>query len=149
MPLLCTYRLNWATRTPWPPDECFEIQTLVVWGWAHFFSVTKAPHNTELQEWMRKKHFCFFQTAMTVKRTPNSSVKGSDANRYPRAPTQWPGYTCLSFLFGRFRTSSQIEIGKFPCHLYLLFFLMPCMQRNNSRGFHIIRGRTRTKRNVY
>ena len=30
--------------------------------------------------------FLFFQTAKTGKRTPNSSVKGSGANHYPRAP---------------------------------------------------------------
>ena len=39
-------------------------------------------------EWMGKKHFCFFQTAETGKRTPNSSVKGSGANHYPGAPAQ-------------------------------------------------------------
>ena len=44
------------------------------------------PHNTEFQEWMEKKHFCIFQTADSGKRTPNSSVKGSGANHYPRAP---------------------------------------------------------------
>ena len=36
-------------------------------------------------EWMVKKHFCFFQTAETGKRAPNSSVKGSGANRHPTA----------------------------------------------------------------
>ena len=30
--------------------------------------------------------FCFFQTAETGKRTPNSGVKGSGVNHYPRAP---------------------------------------------------------------
>ena len=35
---------------------------------------------------MGKKHFCFFQTAETGTRTPNSGVKGSGANHYPRAP---------------------------------------------------------------
>ena len=37
---------------------------------------------------MEKKHFCFFQTAETGNQTPNSSVKGSGANHYPRAPAQ-------------------------------------------------------------
>ena len=37
---------------------------------------------------MGKKHFCFFQTAETGNRTPNSGVKGSGANHYPRAPAQ-------------------------------------------------------------
>ena len=35
--------------------------------------------------WMGKKHFCCFQTTETGNRTPNSSVKGSGANHYPRA----------------------------------------------------------------
>ena len=30
--------------------------------------------------------FCFFQTAETRNRAPDSSVKGSGANHYPRAP---------------------------------------------------------------
>ena len=47
--------------------------------------VTEAPRNTEFYEWMGKEHFCFFQTAETWKRTPNSSVKGSGANHYPKA----------------------------------------------------------------
>ena len=37
---------------------------------------------------MGKKHFCSFQTAETGDQTPNSSVKGSGANHYPRAPAQ-------------------------------------------------------------
>ena len=32
--------------------------------------------------------FCFFETAETGNRTPNSGVKGSGANHYPRAPAQ-------------------------------------------------------------
>ena len=36
--------------------------------------------------WMGKKQFCFFQTAETWNRTPDSGVKGSGANHYPRAP---------------------------------------------------------------
>ena len=37
---------------------------------------------------MGKKQFCFFQTAETGNRTPDSAVKGSGANHYPRAPAQ-------------------------------------------------------------
>ena len=37
---------------------------------------------------MGKKHFCFFQTAETGNRTPNSGVKGGGANHYPRAPAR-------------------------------------------------------------
>ena len=46
----------------------------------------EVPHNTDFHTWMGKKHFCFFQTAETGNRTPNSGVKGSGANHYPRAP---------------------------------------------------------------
>ena len=37
---------------------------------------------------MGKKQFCFFETAETGNRTPNSGVKGSGANHYPRAPAR-------------------------------------------------------------
>ena len=40
---------------------------------------------------MGKKHFCFFHTAKTGSRTPNSGVKGSGAHHYPRAPAQKTG----------------------------------------------------------
>ena len=69
-----------------PPDTGFEIRALAVWGRARYFSVTEAPHNTNFHTWMGKKQFCFFQTAETGNRTPDSGVKGSGANHYPRAP---------------------------------------------------------------
>ena len=69
-----------------PPDTEFEIRALAVWGRARYLSVTEAPHNTDFHTWMGKKHFCFFETAETGNRTPNSGVKGSGANHYPRAP---------------------------------------------------------------
>ena len=53
---------------------------------ARYLSVTEAPHNTNFHTWMGKKQFCFFQTAETGNRTPDSGVKGSGANHYPRAP---------------------------------------------------------------
>ena len=71
-----------------PPDTGFEIGALAVWGRARYLSVTEAPHNTDFHTWMGKKHFCFFQTAETGNRTPNSGVEGSGANHYPRAPAQ-------------------------------------------------------------
>ena len=71
-----------------PPDTGFEIRALAVWGRGRYLSVTEAPHNTDFHTWMGKKHFCFFQTAETGNRTPNSGVKGSGANHYPRAPAQ-------------------------------------------------------------
>ena len=69
-----------------PPDTGFEIRALAVWGRARYLSVTEAPHNTGFHTWMGKKHFCSFQTAETGNRTPDSGVKGSGANHYPRAP---------------------------------------------------------------
>ena len=71
-----------------PPDAGFEIRSLAVWGRARYLSVTEAPHNTDFHTWMGKKQFCFFQTAETGNRTPDSSVKGSGANHYPRAPAR-------------------------------------------------------------
>ena len=71
-----------------PPDSGFEIRALAVWGRARYLSVTEVPHNTDFHTWMGKKHFCFFQTAETGNRTPNSGVKGSGANHYPRAPAR-------------------------------------------------------------
>ena len=69
-----------------PPDTGFEIRALAVWGRARHLSVAEAPHNTDFHTWMGKKHFCFFQTADTGNRAPNSGVNGSGANHYPRAP---------------------------------------------------------------
>ena len=60
--------------------------TLPLGHGGRYLSVTEAPHNTNFHTWMGKKHFCFFQTAETGNRTPDSGVKGSGANHYPRAP---------------------------------------------------------------
>ena len=38
---------------------------------------TGTPHNTDSHTWMGKTHVCFFQTAETGNRTPNSGVKVS------------------------------------------------------------------------
>ena len=62
------------------------VDCLVVHGLWRYLSVTEAPHNIDFHTWMGKKHFCFFQAAETGNRTPNSGVKGSGANHYPRAP---------------------------------------------------------------
>ena len=56
------------------------MQTLEVWGRARYLSITEAPHYTEFYKWVEKKHFCFFQTAETGKRTQSFSVKGSGAS---------------------------------------------------------------------
>ena len=72
-----------------PQDTGFEIRALAVWGRARYLSVTEAPHNTNFHTWMGKKQLCFFQTAETGNRTPDSGVKGSGTNHYPRAPAQF------------------------------------------------------------
>ena len=77
--------LKWL-RWHCPSDTGFEIRALAVWGRARYLSVTEAPHNTDFLTWMGTKHFCFFETAETGNRTPNSGVKCSGANHYPRAP---------------------------------------------------------------
>ena len=74
-----------------PPDTGFEIRALAVWGRARYFSVTEAPRDTEFYEWVGKKQYCFFQTANTGNRTPNSSVNGSGTNHYPRDPAHSMG----------------------------------------------------------
>ena len=81
-------------RWHWPPDTGFEIRFVAVWGRARYLSVTEAPHNTNFHTWMGKKQFCFFQTAETGNRTPDSGVKGSCANHYPRAPARC--WNCLT-----------------------------------------------------
>ena len=95
-PPLCTYRLNWARRTFWGwwddwDDTVFQTQDSKFEPWR-----SEAEHATSrsrrlptiltfTREWGRNI-FCFFQTAETGNRTPNSGVKGSGANHYPRAP---------------------------------------------------------------
>ena len=69
-----------------PPDTGLKIRALAVWGRARYLSATEASPNTDFHTWMGKKHFCFFQTAETGNRTPNSDMKGGGANHYPRAP---------------------------------------------------------------
>ena len=65
-PLLCTYtlyRLQWARRTSWGWWDEWDDTALQT----HDLKFTEAPHNTELHEWMGKKHFCFFPTVETGK----------------------------------------------------------------------------------
>ena len=95
-PPLCTYRLNWARRTSWGwwddwDDTVLQTQDSKFEPWR-----SEAEHATSRSRrlptiltftrgWGRN-NFCFFQTAETGNRTPDSGVKGSGANHYPRAP---------------------------------------------------------------
>ena len=97
-PPLCTYRLNWARRTSWGwwddwDDTVLQTQDSKFEPWR-----SEAEHATSRSRrlptirtftrgWGRNI-FCFSQTAETGKRTPNSGVKCSGANHYPRAPAQ-------------------------------------------------------------
>ena len=112
-PPLCTYRLNWARITSWGwwddwDDTVLQTQDSKFEPWR-----SEAEHATSRSRrlptiltftrgWGRNN--CFFQTAETGNRTPDSGVKGSGANHYPRAPaplehdSQWcliPKYVSL------------------------------------------------------
>ena len=58
---------------------------------------------------MGKKHFCFLQTAETGNRTPNSGVKGSGANHYPRAYA--PHQTVLKKLNAECRDLCSLKVS--------------------------------------
>ena len=105
-PPLCTYRLNWARRTSWGwwddwDDTVLQTQDSKFEPWR-----SEAEHATSRSRrlptiltftrgWGRNI-FCFFETAETGNRTPNSGVKGSGANHYPRAPAR-SAMCCVSF----------------------------------------------------
>ena len=99
-PLLCTYRLNWARRTSWGWWDDWDDTVLLTQDSKFEPWRSEAEHATSRSRrlptvltftrgWGRNI-FCFFQTAVTGNRTPNSGVKGSGANHYPRAPA--PGW---------------------------------------------------------
>ena len=107
-PPLCTYRLNWARRTSWGwwddrDDTVLQTQDSKFEPWR-----SEAEHATSRSRrlptiltftrgWGRNI-FCFFQTAETENRTPNSGVKGSGANRYPRAPAHMERETNIGLM---------------------------------------------------
>ena len=99
-PPLCTYRLNWARKTSWGwwddwDDTVLQTQDSKFEPWR-----SEAEHATSRSRrlpailtftrgWGRN----FFQTAETGNRAPNSGVKGSGANHYPRAPPPPPPHS--------------------------------------------------------
>ena len=103
-PHLCTYRLNWARRTTWGwwddwDDTVLQTQDSKIELWR-----SEAEHATSRSRrlptiltftrgWGRNI-FCFFRTAETGNRAPNSGVKGSGANHYPRAPALFVLKSC-------------------------------------------------------
>ena len=79
MPPLCTYMLNWARRTSWGWWDDWDDTVLQTQD-------SKFPTILTFTCGWGRNIFCFFQTAETGNRAPNSGVKGSGANHYPRAP---------------------------------------------------------------
>ena len=95
-PPLCAYRLNWARITSqgwWDDWDDTVLQTqdskFEPWRSETEHATSRSRRLTTIltfkSGWGRNI-FCFFQTAETGNRTPNSGVKGSGANHYPRAP---------------------------------------------------------------
>ena len=128
-PALCTYRLNWARRTSWGwwddwDDTILQTQDSKFEPWR-----SEAEHATSRSRrlptiltftrgWGRNI-FCFFQTAATGNRTPNSGVKGSGANHYPRAPAHsW----CLNS--NLIPSSSVQQLSWSACRALTLMTLM-------------------------
>ena len=73
---------------------------------------------------MGKKQFCFFQTAETGNRTPDSGVKGSGANHYPRAPApNINKHTYKSKVYAILKMSHMMNRGGFT------FTLIPGLYR--------------------
>ena len=120
-PPLCTYRLNWARRTSrgwWDDwdDTVLQTQDSKFEPWR-----SEAEHATSRSQRlptiltftvsMGKKQFCFFQTAETGNRTPDSGVKGSGANHYPRAPAQQHGVDKTRRITGVLST----PVAPYPC----------------------------------
>ena len=68
---------------------------------------------------MGKKHFCFFQTTETGNRTSNSSMKGSGANHYPRAPAPYIWHYMVIFYVW-----PEIEIDLFLVWHYIVNLLV-------------------------
>ena len=120
-PPLCTYRLNWARRTSWVwwddwDDTVLQTQDSKFEPWR-----SEAEHATSRSRrlptiltftrgWGRNI-FCFFQTAGTGNRTPDSGVKGSGGNHYPRAPALfvWRLLTSESDV----KSHQKVQIGCF------------------------------------
>ena len=106
-PPLCTNRINWARRTSWGwwddwDDTVLQTQDSKFEPWR-----SEAEHATSRSRrlptiltftrgWGRNMFDLLHgQIAETGNRTPNSGVKGSGANHYPRAPALCPFQTVI------------------------------------------------------
>ena len=114
-PPLCTYRLNWARRTSWGwwdewGDTVLQTQDSKFEPWR-----SEAEHATSRSHrlptilsftrgWGRNI-FVSFKPPRPGTEPQNSSVKGSGANHYPRAPAHPPTITEGLCKWGRSRTT--------------------------------------------
>ena len=97
-PPLCTSRLNWARRTSWGWWDDWDGTVLQTqdskfgpWRCEAEHATSRSRRFPTILTFTRgrgRNIFCFFHTAETGNRTPNSGVKGSGANHCPRAPAQ-------------------------------------------------------------
>ena len=104
---------------------------MAVWGAEHATSRSRRlPTILTFPRGWERNFFCFFQTAETGNRTPNSGVKGSGANHYPRAPAE-----IMVFRGAVYKLKSRVSSTE-PCStcssklvsekdLSILIFLMP------------------------
>ena len=70
-----------------PPDREFEIRALVVWGWARYLSVTKAPQNIKYLLVSGKETLCFFEWCLSGVQTRDLRLsKQSVLNTAPGPP---------------------------------------------------------------
>ena len=131
-PTLCTYRLNWAWRTScgwWDDwdDTVLQTQYSKFEPWRseaeHATSRSQRLHTilTFTRGWGRNI-FCFFQSAETGNRTPNSGMKGSGANHYPRSPALVHDVICFSC---RCFTSNCSPLSSYNTEIYVY---KPCME---------------------
>ena len=87
--------LNWARKTSWGwwdewDDTVLQTQDSKFEPWRSEaeYATSRSRRLPTIMSFTRgwgRTFFCFFQTAVTGNRTPNSGVKGSGANHYPRA----------------------------------------------------------------
>ena len=114
-PPLCAYRLNWARRTSWGwgddwDDTVLQTQDSKFEPWRSVTenSTSRSRRHPTILTFTRgwgRYIFCFFQTAETGSRTPNSGVKGSGANHYPTKGffSIWNQFnSCIRLLFHYF-----------------------------------------------
>ena len=79
-----------------PPDTWFEIWALVVWGRAHYLSVTEALHNIKSSRVSGEETFCFFETWMPEwgLNPPSPTFQAGSLNHCARGPRPSFSHCC-------------------------------------------------------